>query len=802
MNFLCSYDWLKEHVALTDSVDHFAARFSLSGPSVEHLLPQGDALERVVIGHVVKIESHPDADKLRLATVDIGQLQKKPLSIVCGGSNLKESQWVAVAMVGANVRWHGQGERVTLTPTEIRGVKSDGMICAANEIGLFDAFPHNDREILDLERAIPEGKWQAGMRLADALGIGNDVVMDVEVTTNRVDTMSVTGLAREASAIFKKPFLWKPAPAIKGTKTDLSVKVLAKKLCPRYMAVRIDGIAVGPSPWWIKRRLLSAGVRPVNNVVDITNFVMLELGQPMHAFDAAKLAAGRIVVRTAKKGETLAALDGKTYALDENTLVIADAEKPVAIAGIMGAEASGVTAETQAVIFEAATFDARSVRKTSRMLNLFSDAQLRFEKGLSSESPPDALARAVELCLEIAGGTAASAVADVSASKNRPRTVSISLEEAVSLIGVEVKKKDMVDTLKRLGFTARTTASTLFARVPGWRDLDIESGRDLVEEIARVIGYANIPPIFPAGLSAQRSDPELAWETRLKTAAKGAGLTETYSYSYASKELMRKAGYRAEKMFRIQNPMVADEAYLRTSLLPSLIQIVAENQERFRRQRLFEVAKVYYPSQNGALPDETLEMGAAFYGGDRAWKEAKGFAETVYAGLGLEEIEWRPLADDPFWHPGRSAQAFQDKHLLGTIGEIHPFIAARFALEGRLAMIDLPLREVFAHAKATKRFMPPPLFPEAKRDLALWCPRETPADDLIKKMKETGTLLSEAQWFDTYRGEGENADRKSVAFHLAFSHPERTLEANEVDGQMEAIEAALKEVFGAEVRRG
>ena len=721
---------------------------------------------------------------------------------MCGGNNLAEHQWVAVAMVGAKVRWHGQGEHVELKPTEIRGIKSEGMICAANEIGLFDAFPHADREILDLGRAIPEGRWQAGMPLADALGTGKDNVMDVEVTTNRVDAMSVVGLAREASAIFKKPFLWKPAARIKGTKHALAVKVLSKRLCPRYMGVRVDGISVAASPWWIKRRLLSAGVRPVNNVVDMTNFVMLELGQPMHAFDAEKIAGAQIVVRPAKKGESMAALDGKTYALDESMLVIADKEKPIALAGIMGAETFGVTTDTRSVIFEAATFDALSVRKTSRKLNLFSDAQLRFEKGLSTELPADALARAVELCLEIAGGSVTTAVADVRGSKTKPPTVSIGYEEISSLIGINLKKQEITGTLKRLGFTLRASRSALSARVPYWRDHDIESGRDLVEEVARIIGYANIPAVFPPGLSLRPSDPELTGETRLKTWAKGAGLTETYSYSYVSKELLNKAGYDEKKMFRIQNPMVADEAYLRTSLLPSLIQIVAENQERFREQRLFEVAKVYYPSQNAGLPDETLEMGAAFYGNGRSWKEAKGFAEMIYDELGLDGIEWVPLDEDPFWHPGRSVQAFQGKHLLGTLGEIHPMIAARFKLEGRLAMVDLPLREAFEHAKSTKRFVPLPLFPVAKRDVALWCAKEVLAKDLMRSVREAGPLLSDVEWFDTYRGEGSDAGKKSVAFHLTFSHPERTLETNEVDDQMLAIESALRKSFGVEVRKG
>jgi phenylalanyl-tRNA synthetase beta chain len=400
MNILASFDWLKEYLALKETPEQFAARVSLSGPGVERLYPQGQELEGIVLGLVREVNPHPNADKLRVAKVDAGSA----LSIVCGGSNLAVGQWVAVAKVGAKVKWHGEGELVELKPTEIRGVASEGMICAANEIGLFDAFPHAEREILVLNDALELNALKAGSPLADVLGLAGDVVMDIEVTTNRPDAAGMVGLAREAAAILKRPFTWKPAAKIPASKAKFAVTVADKKLCPRYLAVKLGGIKVGPSPWWLKRRLLSAGLRPVNNVVDITNFVMLELGHPIHAFDAEKLAGEAIEVRRARAGESMAALDGKTYTFDDSTLVIADAEKPVAVAGIMGGEHSGVTGATTSLVFEAATFDPVSVRRSARKLNLYSDAQLRFEKGLSTEAPALALVRAVELCLELAGG--------------------------------------------------------------------------------------------------------------------------------------------------------------------------------------------------------------------------------------------------------------------------------------------------------------------------------------------------------------------------------------------------------------
>ncbi|KAA0205715.1 phenylalanine--tRNA ligase subunit beta, partial [Candidatus Uhrbacteria bacterium] len=415
MNILTSYDWLKQYVDLgAMTAEEFAARVSLSGPGVERLYPQGADLDRVVLGRVLEVKPHPNADKLRIAVVDVGAHGHAPARIVCGGSNLQADQWVAVAKEGAMVRWHGEGEPIELKPAEIRGVKSEGMICAANEIGLFDAFPHSEREILDLGHVFSVGAkhaspLRAGTPLADVLGLNGDTVMDIEVTTNRPDAFSMVGLAREAAAILKKPMTWKPATLshVVGARRvlPLRVTVMDKKSCPRYMAVKIEGVTNGESPWWMKRRLMSAGLRPINKLVDITNFVMLELGQPMHAFDADKLTplltkergGGEVglIVRKATKGESFKALDGKTYKLDDTMLVIADAKTPQAVAGVMGGETAAATGDTHSVVFEAATFDPVSVRKTARALNLYSDSQLRFEKGLSTEAPPDALARAV-----------------------------------------------------------------------------------------------------------------------------------------------------------------------------------------------------------------------------------------------------------------------------------------------------------------------------------------------------------------------------------------------------------------------
>ncbi len=800
MNILASYDWVKDYVTLTETPEQFAARVSLSGPGVERLYPQAPLFEGMVVGQIKSIETHPNADKLRLAKVDLGN---KIVTVVCGGSNLEDNQWVVVALPGAKVRWHGEGELIELKPTEIRGVASEGMICAANEIGLFDAFPHGEKEILDLGKAFKKEKnvvFKAGQPVAVFLGLEDDVIMDIEVTTNRPDAMGMVGLAREAAAILKQPFTWK-TPKLKAGEQPLNVQVSKKDLCPRFMAVRIDGVKVGQSPWWLKRRLLSAGHRPINNVVDITNYILHELGRPMHVFDAQKIQ-GELHVREAKPGETLKALDGKTYELASHHLVVADEVGPQSIAGIMGGEESGATSDTTSVIFECAVWDQTHIRKTARELNLSSDSQSLFEKGLSTESCPIGLTRAIELCLKLAGGKVTSIIADVQAEPYVAPTYSVTIKEVNDLIGLELDKKAIKDTLKRLGFTINDQRSTINVTVPWWRDHDIESGRDLIEEVARVYGYVNIPSKYPAAPAPKTVNKTLMQEQRVRELAKGAGYTEILSYSFISKELAEKAGFDTKSMLRVQNPLSADFEFMRTSLFPSMLQAVADNQERFRSQQIFEVANVYYlrHGNRSNLPQEEVECVAAVLGNEEAFREGKGLAEHLFSEFGIGSIEWKPLTTDLFWHPGRTVQAFQGERLLATIGEVHPSIATKFKLEDHLVLVHIPLKELFASADSTKTYKSLPVFPEAKRDIAPVVPRDITVQAMEQTIRQSSPLITYVEWSETYQGQGIPEGKKSLTFHLTFSHPDRTLETNEVDAAMQALQATLTQQVQAEWR--
>ncbi len=821
MNLLVSYDWLKEYVGLKQKPEEFASKISLCGPSVEKIIPAAVDLEGIYVGKIIKIADHPKADKLKLVTVDLGRATSKEQRIVCGGSNLYEGQIVAVAVPGAKVRWHGEGDLIELQPTEIRGEKSDGMICAAGEIGLGEAFPvKDDHEILDLNKEIPGMKVNPGTPLSQALGLADDVLMDIEVTSNRPDSMGMVGIAREASAILKVPFIYSPTslvlrptsktknPLVKGgSEGGLNIKIDAKDACSRYIGTRIEGVKVGPSPWWLKRRLMSAGIRPINNLVDITNYVMYETGQPMHVFDADKLAGNTIHVRYAKQGEKMMALDGKTYALPDSVLVIADEEKPVAIAGVMGGEDTGSAEGTVNIILEAAAFDPVVVRRGSRKILLQSDSQLRFEKGLSQMGPEPAMARAIELVKELAGGEVVGASVDVQTKKYKPQSFSITVDEVNALIGVELKKTHMVEVLKSLGFKVKTVGNKLSAEVPWWRDHDIEAGRDLVEEIARVYGYGKIPAIVPMDIAPRKSDAIIVWEDRIKDLLAGAGYTELYSYSFVSKDLLAKAGFNAQDLLHVQNPLTVELEVMRPSLIPQLLEAVAGNQERADTLRLFECSNVYL-RQGGKkgnwsdLPDESPQcvIGYIEHQNDSPWREAKGIVEYIFDSFDIKEVKWKKVSQDDLWHPGRGVQAYKDDFLLATVGEISPKYTEAFKIESRVGTAQLEMRNIIKFTKTHKSYSPPLPYPESKRDLAIVVDQNTEYRDIELAVLRADEKILAVQWFDTYEGKGVAEGKKSLAMHLTIGSAEKTLTSQEIDAVVNEALLACKEKFGAELR--
>ena len=810
MNFLVSYKWLKEYVDLNVNVKEFSARISLSGPSVEKIISRADGFDKIVLGKTIEVFNHPQADKLKIAKVDIGQ--DDLLNIVCGGENLQENQFVAVALIGAKVRWHGEGELVELKPVEIRGVASEGMICASNEIGLGDAFSHGDRDILDLSFLKNIEDFKLGTLLSDVLGLTDDYVMDIEVTSNRPDAMGIVGIAREASAILEVPFLYKTASEIQNVeKNDFKFKVdiQAKEACSRYIGTRIQGVKVSESPWWLKQRLLSAGIRPINNLVDITNYVLLELGQPMHVFDVKKMSSADIMVRMAKQGEKIVTLDGEEKELSDSILVVADNVKPIAIAGVMGGEESSVSQETTDIILEAATFDPVLIRRGARKVNLQSESQLRFEKGLSSEALNPAMNRAVQLILDLAGGEVVYGPVDQQVSDYKVLKYSIEVEEINKLIGVKIPEEDILNILERLGFSPILDTGLITVVVPWWRDHDIESARDLVEEVARVYGYARIPAVVPVGLPIKKSDPEIIWEDYLKESFKSLTFTETFSYSFLSKELLFKSGYNADGLLHIQNPLNIDLEIMRPSLLPQLLQAVVDNQDRDDNLSLFELSRVYLRRDKkdtlewDDLPDEVSSLAFVILDNNEKelWRKAKGIVEFILNKYHITDVHWKLETKDDIWHPGRTIQVFKDDYLLATVGEISPRILDNFKLESRLGAGVLEVANFTKFAKLHTAYQSPLQFPVSKRDLAILVDAKVYYHDIEKVIKQADERILEVQWFDTYQGDNIPKEKKSIAMHLVIGSKDKTLDSKDIDGVFNNAVLACEEAFKAQIRQ-
>ncbi|MFH1132731.1 MAG: phenylalanine--tRNA ligase subunit beta [Pseudomonadota bacterium] len=794
MNILTSYNWIKEHLDTKLSAEEFAKLTTMSGNSVERMDMLKDRFAKMVIGEIERVKVHPNADKLRIVETKIGSVV---VEIVCGGENLVEGQKVVVALPGALVKWHGEDTWVELKETEIRGVKSHGMICAPNELG-FEKLQGGQLEIWDVTQ-LTDAK--PGTSVAEALDL-DDVIFDIEVTSNRPDCQSIIGQAREGSAVTGGAFVWKPSEVPSGSSVQYSVTVKEEELCPNYSAVVIDGVKVGPSPWWLQKKLLFAGHRPINNIVDITNYILHEYGQPLHTFDADKLGGDEIIVRLAKKGEKFVALDESEHKLDDSMLVIADKKRPVAIAGVMGGLETGTTEETKRIVIECATFDPVSVRQTSRVLNLRSDSSSLFEKGLSTESTGPALARAIELVLELSGGTVASQVIVKQVKDYESLVFPFDPKKANALMGIEMEEKKQVDILERLGFELKKSGSTYEATVPYWRDHDIEDPVDFVEEIARVYGYKNFPSKLPSGtLPSNPENTGLVWQRQVKEILKGTGLTEAYSYSFVSPKQLADYEISEKSAVKIANPLSEDQQFMRPSLVPSMLSVIEANQGRVSSGELFELAPVYLSKKND-IPDQKFSLVIAMFekDGSEAFTKAKGVMERLFRQVGLQVKLDRGQVNENLWHKGRSATIHVDKEIVGTIGQISARVKSVFGLDTDVVLVELDFEALLSHMSLAKTYTPIPLYPSVKRDIAFVVSQRAEYLAIEKTMKNISELLSDIDLFDVYRGEGVGEDKKSLAIHLSFSASDRTLKSGEADEEMEKIRLMLEKDFDAIMR--
>jgi phenylalanyl-tRNA synthetase beta chain len=803
--------WLAEFVDTGLSPEELAHRLTMAGLEAEKITRIGAEWEKVYVGRVEAVEPHPDADRLVLATVDAGEHK---LRVVTGAPNIAAEQMVALALAGARlVDGHAEGQVYrTLKPSAIRGVRSEGMVCSEKELGLSE----EHEGILVLDADAPQGA-----PLAQWLG---DTVIEFEITPNLVHDFSILGIAREAGALTDRPVTLPPtydldrAPAGRAN----LVTIEADDLCSRYTAVVIDGLEIAPSPAWMQRRLLAAGMRPINNIVDATNYVMLEYGQPMHAFDADRLEAGRIVVRRARPGETLETLDHQMRQLADDMLVIADDERPVGLAGVIGGLNSEVTEATRRIVLESANFDMKSVRRTARTLKLRTDASARFERGLDPNLTRDAAARAVKLILEMVPGASVSAAADLYPRPVTPRDLALPFGEIERLLGVRYEPDQVLDVLRRLGFSPTLDGQTLRVVVPTWRG-DVNQPADIVEEVARVIGYESLPETLIVGRTAPvHRDPDYALQRAVRGVLTGAGAFETVSYVDIGADDMRRLAPEGEaeagihevpiaQAIRLRNPLHADRDILRPTLLPSVLALAAENLKHERGVRLFEIARVYLPSHD-ELPREVNALAIVLAGerddvglyavpGGLDFFDLKGMVDALLQRLGVTGAEYQRI-EHPAFHPGRAAGLFVAGARIGILGELRPDRAEAFAIETpRVAVAEIDLDQLRQVSHPVPQTITVPHFLPVEQDFAIVVAEETPAADVEAALRAgAGPLATGIALFDIYRGPQIGAQRKSLAYRVTFTAPDRALTDAELGKVREKIARTLRQRVGGELR--
>lgn len=801
--------WLNDFVDPGVPVNDLAHRLTMAGLEVEKVTETGADWEHVYVGYVHSVERHPDADRLVLADVEAGEHR---LTVVTGAPNIAAGQIVPLALAGASlIDGHSDsGERRVLKPTKMRGILSEGMVCSEKELGLSDE--HEGILVLPADAPL-------GAPLQDYLG---DTILELEITPNLVHDFSVHGVGREVAALYDVPLtvpLGSDLDVLPAGAEDLVI-VENPDLCPRYDAIVFENVSVGPSPEWLSRRLQNAGVRPINNIVDVTNYVMLEVGQPLHAFDREKLDDGRIVVRTARPGETIETLDHERRELTEQHLVIADGSKPVAVAGVMGGVDSEVTDATTVVLLEGANFEMKSVRHTARALKLRTDASARFERGIDPNLVSEGMARATRLLLEVSPGARVTAYSDVYPTPLEPSTVTMRLSRFHQVLGIDIATDTIVDVLGRLGMDARLLEgeeTRLIVDVPTWRR-DVTIADDIVEEVARVVGYEQLPSTLPWGQTAPvNRDPAYQLRKHVRDAASAAGGYEAVTYITTSAQILAafKSAERGsaglvvdvspEKVLSMVNPMQSGRNLLRTSLLPSLLEPLAANLKHTPSVRLFEIARLYVPTKPDALPHEIEALGIVMAGSREALSvydsggkidffDVKGMVEQVLASTGIADVHYEP-STDPALHPGRTARISSGDVVLGIVGELLPETASAFGIDDtRVAVAELDLEALRSVLPEDRPNVPVQRFLPARQDFAIVVDEGRAAGEVAQVLLEAAKpLATDATLFDIYRGEQIGEGKKSLAYRVTFVAPNRTLTDDDLVKVRKRIEKTLKQ---------
>lgn len=803
-----SLSWIKAYVPELDvTAQEYTDAMTLSGTKVEGYEELDADLDKIVVGQIDKIEKHPDADKLIICQVNVGA---ETVQIVTGAPNVKEGDKIPVVLDGGRVAGgHEPGQRVVggikIKKGKLRGVESAGMMCSIEELGsnreMYPEAPEYGIYIF------PEDT-EVGADAVELLGL-HDVVFEYEVTSNRVDCYSVVGIAREAAATFRKEFV-PPVVTAVGNDEDVNdfIKVTVEDpdLCPRYTARVVKNIKIGPSPKWMQRRLASVGIRPINNLVDITNYVMEEYGQPMHAYDLDTIAGGQIVVRRAKENETFVTLDGQERKLDESVLMICDGEKSVGIAGIMGGENSMITDDVHTMLFEAACFDGTNIRKSSKKVGLRTDASGKFEKGLDPNNAEAAMNRACQLIEEMGAGEVVGGMVDVYSKKKEPVRVPFDADEINGLLGTNISKEEMLSYFKKIDLEYDEASNEVIA--PTFRH-DLFRMADLAEEVARFYGYDNIPTTLPRG---EATTGKLSFKLRVEEIARDiaefCGFSQGMTYSFESPKVFDKLLIPSDSPLRntvdIMNPLGEDYSIMRTTSLNGMLTSLATNYNRRNKNvRLYELGNIYLPKSLPLteLPEERMQFTLGMCG-DGDFFSMKGVVEEFFEKIGLHKKEtYDPNAGKPYLHPGRQANIIYDGVVVGYLGEVHPDVADTYGIgtKAYVAVLDMP--EITKRATFDRKYTGIAKFPAVTRDISMVMPKEIlvgQVEEVIEK--KGGAYLESYALFDLYEGAQIKEGYKSVAYSIVFRAKDKTLEEAEISQAMEKILAGLEEL-GIELRK-
>ncbi len=790
--------WLKDYVDITCDMKTFADAMTMSGTKVECYEALGESITHVVVGKILAIEKHPDADKLVITSVDIGE--DAPLQIVTGAKNISTGDLVPVALVGANL-----AGGLKIKKGKLRGVESLGMMCSVEELGLEkDHYPEAPEDGI----YIFEKEYQPGTDVKPIFGL-DDVMVEYEITSNRPDCNSILGIAREAAATFNQPFKY-PDIKVKGSggqaDTYASVEILEPQLCKRYAARIVKNVKIEQSPEWLRQKLISCGIRPINNIVDITNFVMLEMAQPLHAFDLEKVKENKICVRCANEGETLVTLDGEERTLDPSVLVIADAEDAVAIAGIMGGESTKVTDCTMTLLLESANFDGTNVRMSSKKLGLRTDASSKFEKYLDPSNVEQGLNRACQLIEQLGAGEVISGMVDCYPVKREEKEVSYTVEGINKLLGTDISEDEMIQIFERVELKVDREHHRV--TVPTFRP-DIEREADLAEEVARFYGYSNIPTTLAAGTpTVGKLNYQQKIESITKAMMESCGLYEAMTYSFESPKVFDKLNIPKEDSLRetvkILNPLGEDFSMMRTLTINGMLVSLATNYNRRNETaKLYELSYVYLPQEGQELPDERLKLTIGMYDKDMDFFTIKGVLEVLFEKLGiLEDVVTAPDVNYKWLHPGRQATLSYKDTSLGWIGEVHPDVADNYDLDTRAYLAVIDMQHLTQAANLKKTYQALAKYPAVNRDLALIAKDDILIGQIEAIIKQRGGKILEAyQLFDVYKGKQIEKGYKSIAYSLTFRAKDRTLEENEINKATNKILNGLERELGVTLRQ-